>query len=391
MRKSKIKILAVLLTVTICCGMSFAFPQTAMAKTRGARRTSSKSTVVFKPSKNGNQNYKKLNKLLSGTAKRTVIIPKGSNIFVNGDINVGSNKTIIANGAKIRVKDRANAIFADPRKKVTNLKVIGGNWETTNNKGTSKSLFVLAFAKNVLLDGITCTANYTGHAMEIIACNNVTVKNCNIYASGTNPAGCREKQVQIDLATKRTAPRIAAFGAKYAQGQTCQNIYLYNNTISGAQATGTSHIDTEGGRFNSKFFKNIVIVGNKITSKNAEGLALFNVINGEIKNNIIESDCTDQAGNASHTVGVYIQCFGQSAEMPDSTMTISGNTIFGNRNGIFMKGYYGSGKTCITPLGTINIDNNTIYCRTGINQAIQSGNGSVKALNISSNKLYQWN
>ena len=196
--------------------------------------------------------------------------------------------------------------------------------------------------------------------------------------------------MQIDLATKRTAPRIAALGAKYAKGQTCQNIYLYNNTISGAQATGTSHIDTEGGKYNTKFFKNIVFSGNKITCKNAEGLALFNVIGATVTNNTIKSQCTDSSSNASHTVGIYIQCFGQSAEMPDSTTTISGNTIYGGRNGIFMKGFYGSGKTCITPLGTINIDDNTIYCRSGSNQAIQSANGSVKSLNIGTNAFYAW-
>ena len=67
--------------------------------------------MVLVPSKNSNTNYKNLNRLISGKKKKTVVIPKGSTIKLNGVLRPGNNTTIIARGAKIIGKKKSNVIL----------------------------------------------------------------------------------------------------------------------------------------------------------------------------------------------------------------------------------------------------------------------------------------
>jgi hypothetical protein len=348
--------------------------------------------MVLVPSKNSNTNYKNLNRLISGKKKKTVVIPKGSTIKLNGVLRPGNNTTIIARGAKIIGKKKSNVIFAAPNKKLKNLTIIGGTWRSVDKGGRTGSLFAFSYVTNLVMDGVDCNANYIGHAIEIIACKNVTIKNCKVSAIGSNPAKCLEEQIQIDIATKKTAPKIAEYGKKYVKGQTCKNVYILNNTVSGARAVGVNWTDSENGKWRNKFHENVVVKGNTLTGTTSEALAFFNTVGGEISGNTIITKATRTDSNSSYTIGIHVAIMGVAPKsMETSTLTVANNTVYGGRNGIHFKAHYNSNETqCLSQLGRVIVTGNTVYCKNGTEKAIAQTKQSCREFVLSDNKLYTW-
>ena len=350
-----------------------------------------KTRVTYIPSSDGNANYNRLTYLLSGNDKRTVVIPKGSNIFVNGPLRPGSNKTIVATGAKLTFKSGSNAIFTEPNKHVSNLKIKGGTWRSKDKYGRTGSLFVFAFATNVRMTGVDCNANYIGHSIEIIACNKVTIKNCKVAAIGKNPANCLEEQIQIDLATKKTAPKIAEYGSQYAKGQTCKNIYIIGNTVSGARPVGVNWSYAEKNKWINKFHENIVIKNNNLTATTSEGLSYFNCVSGEISGNTVVTKATRKTSNGAYTVGIHVAVFGTvPASQKNKTLTIKNNLVWGNRNGIHIKGYCGKGSRVVSAYGKVKVTGNAAFCKKGAASAIVCYAGSCKSYTASKNTAFKW-
>lgn len=390
-----------LLSLIIICGLFFFFDsgqvQAASKTVKYQGKTIAKynktGQMVLVPSKNSNTNYKNMNYLISGHKKKTIVIPKGSTVKLNGVLRPGNNTTIIATGAKVIGKKNSNVIFAAPNKKIKNLSIIGGIWRSIDKNGRTGSLFAFSYVTNLTMDGVDCNANYKGHAIEIIACNNVTIKNCKVAAIGSNPAKCLEEQIQIDLATKKTAPKIAEYGSKYVKGQTCKNVYILNNTVTGARAVGVNWTDSGGGKWRGKFHRNIVVKGNTLTGTTSEALAYFNTVGGEISNNTIITNATRTDNNSSYTIGIHVAIMGIAPRsMANSTLTISNNTVYGNRNGIHFKGYFNSNESqCLSQLGNVEVTGNTVYCKKGKKNAILQVKQSCRKLTQSNNKLYTWN
>jgi len=347
---------------------------------------------VLIPSNDSGANCRNLNYLMSGNEKKTVVIPKGSTIRLNGTLQPGNNTTLIATGARVIGKKASNALFAAPDRKIKNLSIIGGTWRSADKKGRTGSLFAFAFVKNLVMDSVDCNANYIGHAIEIIACTNVTIKNCKVAAIGSNPAKCLEEQIQIDLATKKTAPKIAEYGSQYVKGQTCKNIYILNNTVTGARAVGVNWTDSENGKWRNKFHKNVVIKGNTLVGTTSEALAYFNTIGGEISKNTIKTKAKRTDGNSAYTVGIHVAIFGKApSSMAKSTLKITNNKVYGNRNGIHLKAYFNSSETkCLSKLGKVRVTGNKIYCKKGASQAIVQVRQSCKKLTVSNNSLRKW-
>ncbi len=389
------------LSLVIICGLFLIFDAGQVQAASKAIKYNGKTIarynksgqMVLIPSKNSNTNYKNLNHLIAGNKKKTVVIPKKSKIKLNGVLRPGNNTTIIAKGAKIIGKKKSNVIFAAPNKKIKNLSIIGGTWRSIDKDGRTGSLFAFSYVTNLVMDGVDCNANYKGHAIEIIACKNVTIKNCKVAAIGKNPAKCLEEQIQIDLATKKTAPKIAEYGKKYVKGQTCKNVYILNNTITGARAVGVNWTDSEGGKWRSKFHENVVIKGNTLTGTTSEALAYFNTVGGEISGNTIITNAARTDNNSSYTIGIHVAIMGIApGSMADSTLTVSGNTVYGNRNGIHFKAYFNENESqCLSQLGYVNVTGNTVYCKKGVKQAIAQVRQSCRELTQSDNKLYIWN
>ena len=398
-KSSKSRFLFLSLTLCLICVLFLAFDASAQAASKTVKykgKTIAKynkaGQMVLVPSKNATTNYKNLNRLMSGNKKKTIVIPKKSKIKLNGVLKPGNNTTIIATGAKITGKKKSNIIFAAPNKKLKNLSIIGGTWRSADKKGRTGSLFAFSYVTNLTIDGIDCNANYKGHAIEVIACKNVTIQNSTVTAIGSNPSKCLEEQIQIDLATKKTAPKIAEYGKKYVKGQTCENVYILNNTVTGARAVGINWTDSEKGKWRNKFHKNIVIKGNTLTGTTSEALAYFNVIGGEISGNTITTNATRTDGNSSYTIGIHVAIFGQAPDaMAGSVLTISNNKVWGNRNGIHFKAYFNSNETkCLSQFGTVNVNGNTVYCKQGTKKAIVQVKKSCKKLTQSNNQLYVW-
>lgn len=389
-----------LLSLIVICGLSLtlntsevhAASKTVKYKGKTIARYNKAGQMVLIPSKSSSSNYKNLNYLMSGNKKKTIVIPSGSKIKLNGVLKPGNNTTIIATGAKVIGKKKSNVIFAAPNKKIKNLSIIGGTWRSVDKNGRTGSLFAFSYVTNLVMDGVDCNANYKGHAIEIIACNNVTIKNCNVSAIGSNPKKCLEEQIQIDLATKKTAPKIAEYGKKYVKGQTCKNVYILNNTVTGARAVGINWTDSEKGKWRNKFHENIVIKGNTLTGTTSEALAYFNVIGGEISGNTITTNATRTDGNSSYTIGIHVAIFGTAPEnMANSSLTIANNIVKGNRNGIHFKAYFNSNESkCLSQLGNVTVTGNSVYCKQGTKKAIVQVKQSCKKLTLSGNKLYTW-
>lgn len=403
-----------LLSLIIICGLFFildtgqvqAAPKTVKFKGRKIAEYNKKGQMVYIPytkkksykgSTPSNVNLNSLNYLLKGNKKKTIVIPKGSKFTVNGVLKPGNNTTIIATGATITGKKKSNLIFAAPNKALKNLTIKGGTWKSPDKGGrVGGGIFAFSFVNGLKIDGVTCSANYHGHAIEIIACKNVTVQNSKITAIGKcpkDPKTCLEAQLQIDIATKSTAPKVAEYGSKYVKGQTCENVKILNNTVTGARAVELNWTNSEGGKYKNKFHKNIVVKGNKITGTSSEGLAFFNVIGGEISNNTIKTKTTRKQANESYTIGVHVAVMGKApASLAKSKLLINNNTIYGGRNGIHFKAYFNQDETeCISKLGNVTVSDNKVYCRKGKGHAIEQVRESCTSLTLANNNTYKWN
>lgn len=411
-KHTKISHLIPFLSLVLICGLFFmldtgqvhAAGKTVKFKDLVIAEENEKGEMVYIPytskewyrgSSPSNVNYHALTMLIKGNKKKTIVIPSGSKFQVNGVLIPGNNTTIIADGATIIGKKKSNLITCKPGQKLKNLTIKGGTWRSPDKGGrVGGGIFAFSFVDGLVIDGVDCNANYHGHSIEIIACKNVTIQNCKISAIGKcpkNPKTCLEAQLQIDIATKSTAPKVAEYGKKYVQGQTCENVKILNNTVTGARAVELNWTNSEGGKYKNKFHKNIVIKGNTITGTSSEALAFFNVIGGEISGNTIKTKSTRTQANGSYTIGVHVAAMGKHKSLAKSKLVIKNNTIYGNRNGIHFKGLFNKNETkCLQKLGKITVSGNKVYCKKGKDQAIVQVKKSCTKLTQSKNKTYKW-
>lgn len=380
-----------LLMIFSACPASAAKKGSKFYYKNGSRKTvigvyKNKNTVTYKPSKNPTDNYVWLNAMLAKKGKLTIVIPSGSKFKINGKLTPTSNKTIIATGATITMKPKTYVMMTNPKKKIHDLKIVGGKWRSPDKGGRKGSMFQFAFAKNITMDGCDVEANFDGHSIEIIACKNVTIKNCKVRAIGKNPVNGKEEQIQIDVASKATAPMVAKYGKKYIKGQTCSNIKILNNDVYGARAVGVNYYK----KFKTKYHKNIVIKGNRLHGTTSEAIQYFNVVGGEISDNTIRTDATRSTSNYSYTIAVHIQNNGKApAAMASSRIDVKDNVIYGNRNGIYVKGYFTNWETqCPGRFGTIDIENNTVYYK--MSSGIGKTRGSAAEWIEENNQELDW-
>ena len=187
----------------------------------------------------GHINANALTQLCSNDTKKTIIIPSGSKVEITYAIEVGSNTTLIADGATITEVTESRGVIVNPIRatnynSVKNVTIQGGTWKNSVNKKAT-SMMRLAHGQNVIIKNATVYTNYLGHAVELIAMKNTTVQNCKLMATGKSYKDSGEEALQIDIAAPHTAPGIAKYGTKYVKGQTCKNIKILNNTISGSR------------------------------------------------------------------------------------------------------------------------------------------------------------
>lgn len=147
--------------------------------------------VCTKPQNGSSAGYinsNTLNTLCSGDQKKTIVIPAGSRVELTNVVYLGSNTTIIADGATIVMLSDDKGIFSNKPdavkyRSLTNVKIQGGTWKITD-KQNACSVMAFNHGSNLEIDNVTILSNYESHAIELIAMKNVTVKNSTLKVDG---------------------------------------------------------------------------------------------------------------------------------------------------------------------------------------------------------------
>lgn len=341
-------------------------------------------SILFKPQGSSHANSNALFELLSGNAKRTVVLPKKT-FKLDRVLMPGNNKTLIAKGATIIQTDLKpivlNVSTKLKYKSLKNFTINGGTWKTAKKGSGSKksSTFRFAHASNIKIKNATVYTDYFCHAIELIACKNVTVDKCRLIAQGKkNPKD--DEVLQIDIATSTTAPSEAQYGKKFVKGQTCRNITVKNCYIKGGRGLCTNKNDKINSAITSKHHYNIKVLNNTIIGETYEALCLHNAAGVTVKGNKITSKST----KPGHKYGLFLLSMGKCPNLKKQKNLISGNKVKGVEKGVYIHVVDGSpnkfGKTTFT--------NNKAYSKAGAKSAISID--SVSKLISKGNKKYKW-
>lgn len=332
--------------------------------------------------KSGKTDYKQISEALKND--RDIILEEGKTYYLKGTLWVESNQSITATGATIISKTGA---FRNRPKKtnygsLNNFTIDGGIWKNVDKNGYKKSMVQFSHSKNITIKNAVILCNYAGHAVELVACKNVTIDNCILQALGKCSSSCVEEQLQIDIATPVTAPTVGNYGSKFVKGQTCQNITVTNCTITGGRGICANYASKEK-KYQTKFHKNVVLRNNTITSVSAEAVALFNVLGATVENNKII--CKSKRTSTAYSVGLHIAMFGKApSSIKKAVYKVNNNTIKGGRQGFYVYSHSSS------RFGKVIAKKNKCYAKAGKSKAIQVTKKSVSKISLSKNKQYKW-
>lgn len=269
--------------------------------------------------------------------------------------------------------------------RLKNFSVKGGSWKTYKENGENNVGFRLAFADNITFDGLTMDyCNYEAHSFEIIACSNVTIKNCRITPLGTPRKGSAEEQIQLDISsTDANAPSLPE---SLHNGATCHNVKILNNTVTGCRAVCTNFTKA---RYRGNCHTNIVVEGNKLYAKNAEALALFNTTTATIRNNICISygkkSGSSFASDAYYS-GCHIRLQGTVSTgdgYSNRKIIVSGNTFKGEQFGLRI----GSADT--KGFRSLKVSGNKMFAASGFTGAYRYDSILQPAISDSGNRRYK--
>lgn len=314
----------------------------------------------------------------------SVVLQNGGVYYIKGTLYVKSNQSITATGATVITENGAirNIPTAVNYNSISNFTLDGGTWKNSSSEGFKKTMMQFSHSKNITIKNATVECNYEGHALEILACKNVTVEKCKLLGVGKVVKNSCEEQLQIDIATPKTAPTLVEYGSKFVSGQTCKNITIKNNTIRGSRGICANYASTEN-KYINKFHKNIKIIGNKVTSKTSEAVALFNVIGATVKNNKLTNKSSRV--NTAYSVGLHITMFAKApSSIKKAKYTVTGNTIKGGRQGFFVYSHSSS------KFGKVIAKNNKCYSKMGASSALVIHKDSSVKKSTSKNKTYKW-
>lgn len=295
-------------------------------------------SILFLLQESDHANANALKELIDNDDEKTIVLPKET-INIDQTLHIGSNTTIIATGATI-YETQEKALLLNERP-VNNITIKGGKWLTDIvEKGEYFENTIIRFihSENITLDGVSVNTSYIGHALEFVACKNCKAENSKFLAKGKTKANSIEEAVQMDIAVPRTSPSVLRiFGSDYVQGQTCKNISFKNCEIYGSRGISTNKTDSEGKKWLSKHHSGITIENCKITGTTSEAMALHNALNVKVKNCTVNSK--DNRLKTTYSIGINVSSFGNSSEKKNSTVTITGNTVNGGRQGIYVGSY----------------------------------------------------
>lgn len=324
--------------------------------------------------------------------KGSVTLKEGETYFLTDYIRLNSHNSIDATGAKIIVPVDRGVIRNDPANyktdysSMTDVEIKGGTWVSLNENGyDGGTSFSFAHCQDIRLSdmNIRCT-NAKGHAIELVACKNVTIDNCTIIAQGQGESTCREEMVQIDMASPNTAPFL---NETFQNGLPCRNITVTNCTITGCRGLCAMYASDDEKNIN-KYHDTVIIKNNTIVGTTSEALALFNTINAEINGNRIITKSKRVTETVS--VGCKLALLGDNSAFSKGKAVVKNNVIKGGRQGFVLK------SDTASVYGSLEIKDNKLFCKQDIEKnALKIANNSKKVKSVnkvdnSGNKFYKW-
>ena len=310
----------------------------------------------------------------------SVKLQSGGEYHLSNKIYLESGWTIDAAGATIYVSGMLfnHDVTSTGYDSVSDITINGGTWLSESSSGYATTLIHFTHANNITLKNMDIEAcNYSGHTIELVACKDVTIKNCTITPLGKPSSTSVEEQIQIDIAAPATAPFLSS---TYTNGRCCKNIKIIGCTVTGARAICANYAASDKGKYLKGFHENITIKNCTLTGETAEALALFNTSSAKVTGNTIITKAP--TSRDSYSVGCHFHLFGTSSKASSGKITVSKNTIKGGRQALQFYSHSSSN------YGKVTIKNNKLYCRKGASSALKASN--INKLSQSGNKTYSW-
>lgn len=312
-----------------------------------------------------------------------VTLEKGGTYRLYDSLVLGSNMSIEAEGATI-ICEKPIAFNIPEKtdyKAAADIGINGGIWKS-EAEGYYASSFKFTHASNIRLTNMKIrAANLSGHSIELVACKDVIIDNCDIAGLGSSES-MTEEAVQLDIASSVTAPFLQGvpfrtdLADKLYNKAGCKNITIKNSRIVGNRGVAANHTKNDGDAINS-IHENIILIGNKITGLKGEGVVLFNTKSATVKNNKIES--LRKGRSDAYTVGLHITTFSNDKALKKAVFKITGNTIYGGRQAVMVYSHSG------IKFGKAVIEKNKLFCKAGKEFAIHAKEQSINKVVIKSN------
>lgn len=341
------------------------------------------STYDFVPTGNAADNRRALNYLMDGNDRKTINI--NNDISIDTYLRPGNNTTInagdhlITSGNGVIINDPTAASYDNFK----NLTINGGIWKNSSSSGLKGTMMRISYASNISINNATVYCNYTGHGIELIACNGVFVNGCTLIPQGKCPKKCVEEQLQIDLATPKTAPGLYRLSPKLCNGTPSKNIRITNCTVSGARGICASFPGSEAKyRKAGNYHSNITIENCNITGRSAEALALFNTKSATVKYCNIKTKTPLKRNSYSVGLAVVYQKGISPKTSTKNKVILENNVVKGGRQGIFVFSHTSR------KFGQVIVKGNKAYARTGKKNAIRVI--SAKKAKLSGNTTRKW-
>ena len=330
---------------------------------------------------NGSTDAYNIQKELNKTGR--VTLEKGGTYRLYDSLVLGSNMSIEAEGATI-ICEKPIAFNIPEKtdyKAAADISINGGTWKSEAD-GYYASSFKFTHASNIKLTNMKIrAANLSGHSIELVACKNVVIDNCDIAGLGSSDS-LTEEAVQLDIASSVTAPFLQGvpfrtdLADKLYNKAGCKNITVKNCKIVGNRGVVANHTKNDGDAINS-IHENIILIGNKITGLKGEGVVLFNTKSAIVKNNKIRS--LRKGKSDAYTVGLHITTFSNDKALKKAVFKITGNTIYGGRQAVMVYSHSG------IKFGKAVIEKNKLFCKAGKEFAIHAKEQSINKVVIKSN------
>lgn len=330
---------------------------------------------------NGSTDAYNIQKELNETGR--VTLEKGGIYRLYDSLVLGSNMSIEAEGATI-ICEKPIAFNIPEKtdyKAAANISINGGTWKSEAD-GYYASSFKFTHASNIRFTNMKIrAANLSGHSIELVACKNVVIDNCDIAGLGSSDS-LTEEAVQLDIASSVTAPFLQGvpfrtdLADKLYNKAGCKNITIKNSRIVGNRGVAANHTKNDGDAINS-IHENITLTGNNITGLKGEGVVLFNAKSAIVKNNKIRS--LRKGKSDAYTVGLHITTFSNDKALKKAVFKITGNTIYGGRQAVMVYSHSG------IKFGKAVIEKNKLFCKAGKEFAIHAKEQSINKVVIKSN------